>query len=221
MMALLTRLPTLSLAQFDSHWHKPHGDPLTLAIPTIRHVVQNVRLLKAEDLSDAGYHGIPEVWFDDLEAALGLQDAPGYAEAQADQVHFMDVAALRFLVMREDAVDGAAGPGDGRGVKLIRLLRRARGTERAAFHAAWSDDTDRARGRAVGAVRHVRADCRPTGDTDGELVFDAVRELWFGDLDALRAGPARSPQAWRELLEPDGTDPAASVNYVAVERRLR
>ncbi|PXY29375.1 hypothetical protein BAY59_17440 [Prauserella coralliicola] len=220
-MALLTKLPELSLEQFDAHWHKPHGDPLTLAISVIRHAVQNARLAAADDLIDAPYHGIPEVWLDDVESALKLQDDPAYAEAEADQVHFMDIPKLAFLLTTEEAVDGSAGPGDARGVKLIRLLRRAPGLDQAAFDAVWSDDRDVERGRAVGALRHVRSRSIPESYAAGEPAFDAVRELWFADLGALRAAPARDPRAWRELSEPTACDATASVTYIATERRLR
>ena len=119
-MALLTRKPGLTLEQFDTHWHKPHGIPLTLNIEGIRHSVQNARLADADDLADAPFDGIPEVWLDDLAAAAGMQQAPGYAEADADQQHFMDIPKLQFLLTDEEPVDGECGPGDTDGVNVIR-----------------------------------------------------------------------------------------------------
>jgi len=217
-IALLTKLPELSLAEFDAHWHRPHGDPLTLAISVIRHAVQNARLAEADDLITAPYHGIPEVWLDDAESALKLQQDPAYAEAEADQVHFMDIPKLRFLLTAEEAVDGHAGPGDATGVKVIRLIRRA--ASLAEFDAAWRDPADADRGRALGATRHVRSRSIPETYAAGqEPEFDAVRELWFPDLAALRAATAR--EEWRALFEPSYVDPNSSVTYVATERRLR
>ena len=132
-MALLTRKPGLTLEQFDSHWHKPHGIPLTLNIEGIRHSVQNARLADADDLADAPFDGIPEVWLDDLAAAAAMQEAPGYKEADEDQQHFMDIPKLQFLLTEEDPVDGEPGPGDADGVNVIRLLRRADGVEPEQF----------------------------------------------------------------------------------------
>lgn len=220
-VALLTKRPGLSLAEFDSHWHKPHGDPLTLNIVTIRHAVQNARLPAADDLTDAPFHGIPEVWLDDVEAALNLGTAPGYAAAEADQSRFMDVERTRFLITEEEAPNGEVGPGDGRGVKLIQLVRGTAGLSSEAFHTAWNDPADWERSRAVGAIRHVLSRCVPQSYAAARPPFDGLRELWFDNLDALRHAARRQPYTWRALFTPACVDPAASVSYVAVERRLR
>ncbi|WP_338595829.1 EthD domain-containing protein [Saccharopolyspora sp. SCSIO 74807] len=221
-MALLTKRPDLSLAEFDAHWHRPHGDPLTLAISIVRHAVQNSRLAAADDLIDAPYHGIPEVWLDDPGSALALQDDPAYAEADADQVHFMDIPKLRFLITAESAVDGSDGPGEATGVKLVRLLRADEGLSGDDFDRRFADSADRDRGRAVGALRHVRSRSIPESYVDGaQPEFDAARELWFPDLEALRAAPEKDADGWRELITPSCADSARSVTFIAAERRLR
>ena len=215
-MALLTRKPGLTLEQFDSHWHKPHGIPLTLNIEGIRHSVQNARLADADDLADAPFDGIPEVWLDDLAAAAAMQEAPGYKEADEDQQHFMDIPKLQFLLTEEDPVDGEPGPGDADGVNVIRLLRRADGVEPEQF-AQHSADAEH--GKAVGAIRHIRSRSVPESYVNGGPAYDVVRELWFEDLDAVRA--ASETEAWNELMNPDGADPERSVTYIATQRRLR
>ncbi|MFG2004912.1 EthD domain-containing protein [Spirillospora sp. NPDC048911] len=232
-MALLTKLPELTLEQFDAHWHRPHGDPLTLAIPLIRHAVQNARLAAAEDLTDAPFHGIAEIWLDNMAAVRGLPSDSAYLAAVADQKFFMDAGKLQFLCTLETSVDNAAVPAGPPAVKLIRLFRGEVAPGPAGLEAGPPDPpdvADRERGRAVGAVGHTWSRCIPIGDGgededgngDGETpAFDAIRELWFPDLGALRAAPARDPVAWDALCMPTGADPGSSNTYVATERRLR
>jgi len=221
-MALLTRKPELSLEEFDSHWHRPHGDPLTLNIEGIRHYVQCTRAGEADELSTASFDGVPQVWLDDLAAAAGLQEAPGYEEANADQVHFMDIPKLQFLLTDEDSVDGDGGPGEARGVDVLRFLRRRDGMSPEEFAGQWRDDADREQGQALGATRHIRSVSIPESYAEGtEPPFDGVRELWFSDIEAVRRAREQSPEAWEALINPAYADPDRSVTLVSTQRRLR
>jgi len=220
--ALLTKRPDLSLEQFDAHWHKPHGDPLTLNISLVRHLVHNARLADADGLITSSYDGIPQVWFDTLEDALGLQSDPAYAEADDDQEHFMDRPKLKFLLLGETAIDGESGPGDGKGVNLMSLVKRREGLSPDEFRAAFIDEADRENGRALGATRHIVSCSLPEAYMGEEPpAYDAVRELFFEDLDSLRAAESRAPDAWAALTSPAAIDAANSETYVAFQRRLR
>jgi hypothetical protein len=76
--ALLTKRHDLMLDQFDQHWRR-HAQ-LTLIMQRIRHLVQDARPAEANDLITSSYDGIPEVWFDLLGDALGLQRDTAYPE---------------------------------------------------------------------------------------------------------------------------------------------
>jgi uncharacterized protein (TIGR02118 family) len=215
-MALLSRKPDVSPEQFDAHWHHPHGDPLSLAIDTLRHYVQSTRKPVEPVAPNGPYDGIAEVWLDDVETAAGLTEHPKFAAAQADQVNFMQPDAVRYLMTEERAVVGEAGPGDATGVKLMHLVRRAEGSSPEDFHAQWAASSDAELGNALGAVRHVR--CH---SIDDEPTYDGVRELWFDDLPALQRAHAEEPESWQALFAPAIADPSHSALFVCTQRRLR
>ena len=201
--ALLTKRPDLSLEEFNKHWHSPHGDPLTLNIKVIRHLVQNARMAEADGIITSSYHGIPQVWFDTLDDALGLQPDPAYPEADADQEHFMDRPKLKFLLLKETALDGEVGPGDGTGVDLMVLVNRRAGATQEEFDSEFIADGDAERGRALGATRHIASRVLPEAHAGEEHpVHDAVRELFFTDLDGSKAARDLAPDAWEASRTP-------------------
>jgi uncharacterized protein (TIGR02118 family) len=221
-MALLSRRPGVAPEQFDAHWHHPHGDPLSLAIDTLRHYVQSTRKDVEPVSSAATYDGIAEVWLDDVETAAGLTEHPKFAAAQADQINFMQPDAVRYLMTEERAVTGEIGPGDGAGYKVMHLVRRPDGGSPEDFHAEWADPRDAELGAALGAVRHVR--CHSIDVTyagDEEPTYDGVRELWFDDLAALQRAHADQAESWRALFGPAVADTSRSTLLVCTQRRLR
>jgi uncharacterized protein (TIGR02118 family) len=215
-MALLSRKPDVSLEQFDTHWHHPHGDPLSLAIDTLRHYVQSTRRPVEPVAVNGAYDGIAEVWLEDVATAADLTEHPKFAAAQADQINFMQPDAVRYLMTEEQAVVGQTGPGDATGVKLMHLAKRATGCSPDDFHARWAGPRDAELGAALGAVRHVR--CH---SIDEEPAYDGVRELWFEDLQSLQRAHADEPETWQALLAPEIVDPSQSTLFVCTQRRLR
>jgi uncharacterized protein (TIGR02118 family) len=221
-MALLVRRPDVTPERFDAHWHRPHGDPLSLAIDTLRHYVQTTRVPADPVPEQAPYDGVAEVWLDDVATAAGLTEHPRFAEAAADQPNFMLPEAVRYLMTEERPVAGAAGPGDGTGIKLMHLVRRASGQSPTAFHAAWGSPRDAELGTALGAVRHLRCHCIGAAyDAGDDPPYDGVRELWFADLDALQRAQADAAESWQALLSPPEADAAGSALLVGTQRRLR
>jgi uncharacterized protein (TIGR02118 family) len=221
-MALLSRKPDVSPEQFDAHWHRPHGEPLSLAIDTLRHYVQSTRKPVEPMAANGPYDGIAEVWLDDVETAAGLTEHPKFAAAEADQVNFMLPHEVRYLMTEEQAVDGEPGPGEAGGIKLMHFVRRADGRAPQQFHAGWAGADDAELGNALGATRHVRCHCLDvTYDGDEEPVYDGVRELWFEDVGALRRAHADEPESWQALFAPAVADDARSTLFVCTQRRLR
>jgi uncharacterized protein (TIGR02118 family) len=221
-MALLSRKPDVSPEQFDAHWHHPHGDPLSLAIDTLRHYVQSTRKPVEPVAVNGPYDGIAEVWLDDVETAAGLTEHPKFAAAQADQINFMQPDAVRYLMTEEQAVTGDTGPGAAGGYKLMHLVKRAEGCSPEDFHADWAGPSDAELGAALGAVRHVRChSIDVTYNGDEEPTYDGVRELWFDDLQALQRAHADEPETWQALFAPAVADPSHSTLFVCTQRRLR
>jgi len=221
-MALLSRKPGVSPDQFDAHWHHPHGDPLSLAIDTLRHYVQSTRKDVEPVSPPTAYDGIAEVWLDDVETAAGLTEHPNFAAAQADQINFMQPDAVRYLMTEERPVTGDAGPGDGAGVKLMHLVRRAAGSSPEDFHAGWADPREAELGAKLGAVRQIRCHCVDAVYAgEEEPVYDGVRELWFDDLESLRRAHADEPESWQALFAPAVADESASMLLACTQRRLR
>jgi len=215
-MALLSRKPDVSPEEFDAHWHHPHGDPLSLAIDTLRHYIQSTRKPVDPVAVNGPYDGIAEVWLDDVETAAGLTEHPRFAAAQADQINFIQPDEVRYLMTEEQAVVGETGPGDATGVKLMHLVKRAPESSSEDFHAGWAGSGDAQLGAALGVVRHVR--CH---SIDEEPAYDGVRELWFEDLHALQRAHADAPESWQALLAPPTVDASQSTLFVCTQRRLR
>jgi uncharacterized protein (TIGR02118 family) len=220
-MALLSRKPDVSPEQFDAHWHHPHGDPLSLAIDTLRHYVQSTRKPIEPVASNGPYDGIAEVWLDDVQTAAGLTEHPNFAAAQADQVNFMLPDAVRYLMTEEHAVTGDTGPGEAAGVKLMHLVRRAASSSPEDFHADWPGSRDAELGTALGATRHVRCHSVDVTYSGDEPIYDGVRELWFDDLAALLRAHSDETESWRALFAPAVADGSRSTLFVCTQRRLR
>jgi uncharacterized protein (TIGR02118 family) len=221
-MALLSRKPDVTPEQFDAHWHRPHGDPLSLAIDTLRHYVQSTRKPVEPVAVNGPYDGIAEVWLDDIETAAGLTEHPNFAAAQADQVNFMLPHEVRYLMTEERAVDGDTGPGDGGGAKLMHLVKRAADVSPEDFHARWGNGADAELGQSLGATRHVRChSVDVTYSADEEPTYDGVRELCLSDMDALKRAHAGEPDSWQALFAPPVADTSQSTLFVCTQRRLR
>lgn len=186
--ALIPRRPDVTHAFFHQHWAGPHAE-LALRITTLRGYVQSHRVAPAPSgLPDAIYEGIAEVWFDDAATAAGMGEDPNYAEgALLDEPNFIDTDNLAFLLSEEQVQrEGPPVAKDDGGAKLMLLLRRADGLSGADFAAAVREA--RLADAAPDARRVTVAVAIPDMYADGaEPPYDAVAELWFSDLDALRA----------------------------------
>ena len=223
MFCAVPRRPDVSEQAFHDHWRHPHGS-MALEIEAARHYTQTHRA-ESDLLNETQrrYDGIVEVWFDSEADAVGLPANPDYQLYLApDEPNFIAVDGMHYVFTDEEIVD--AGPEAGRNsaqdqlwrwderpnsIKLIQLVE-------ADGDIPWAHADDRALGRAIGALRHVRCRPRQALHPDG-AAFVGIRELWWPTLTAFEAGVARGEAAFRALLD----RPARAVCLVGTAERLR
>ena len=68
---LLKRKPGLTHEQFLRHWKEVHAPIALKSAPGLRKYVQN-HMLQLPGV-ESEYDGIAELWFDDIESALGFE----------------------------------------------------------------------------------------------------------------------------------------------------
>lgn len=101
----LTRLPSLSRAEFQDYWYNTHG-PLVATVSQVLGIRRYVQLHSAPDpVSDAlrvsrgappAYDGVAQLWYDSLDELAVTMSGPGAREAVdlllEDERRFIDHA---------------------------------------------------------------------------------------------------------------------------------
>jgi uncharacterized protein (TIGR02118 family) len=178
--ALIPKRPDITVEEFHSHWRDIHA-PLAKRITTMRRYVQSHAIRTGPGgLPQAIYEGVAEVWFDDLETAVGMGEDPNYVNgAGADEPSFIDQSRLTFLFCREHLpFDGPTLTAGAPELKVLLLLARP------ANPGAWpADALAEAALELPGLTRLLFA----VSDTDlyqeGQP-FDTLVELSWVDLAA-------------------------------------
>ena len=186
--ALIPRKEGVSVERFHAHWRDVHA-PLARRIKTIRRYSQSHAIRQAVDgLPGSIYEGVAEVWFDDLDTALGMGADPDYVDgAGADEPNFIDQSRLTFLFCTDPLPDKAGGltPSDHE-VKSLLLLRNA-------SNGNWLDDQLIPCALKLPDVQRVGLARAIPGATEERQLFDAVLELSWPNLashDRAWADPA-------------------------------
>ncbi len=216
--ALIPRKDGVSIERFHTHWRDVHA-PLARRIKTIRRYAQSHALRTSVDgLPASIYEGVAEVWFDDLETALGMAADPDYINgAGADEPNFIDQSRLAFLFCTDPLPDKPGIPdglgGDHPEVKSLVLMRRASDggwIDRELIPAALQlPDVQR-----VGVARAI-----PGATQDGQA-FDAVLELsWRGLVAHDRAWADPAAEKLCEVIR-SGLDMDTSAGLVAEVQRV-
>lgn len=208
LFAAIPRRKDLAPQQFHDHWRHPHGT-MALSISTIRKYVQSHQIhCSLLDDRQTRYEGIAEVWMDNVADAAALGEEPTYVrDLVPDELAFIELAELRFLITEEDVI--VSGPDrraslsrgdacwydDDRAVniKLIQLMDAEGGKE-------WRSEHEAELGRAVAAIRHVCCSPVAAAYRASAAPFVGVRELWWPTLSAFQEGCAKAPAAWTRLL---------------------
>ncbi|PXY18425.1 EthD domain-containing protein [Prauserella flavalba] len=201
LFALIVRRPGLSQAAFSAHWRTVHG-PLALRIPGLRHYVQNhVQPWPFSPVEPPVLDGISEAWLDDAgpeDGTGGLHADPAYLEgARRDEPTFMDVTRHDYLRVEETAVLTRS---EGR-VKTVLLARRRARTASRQFQEAWFGSPTELK-RVPGLCRYVQNTVTGWPVGTARPAYDAVDELWWEDLPALRAAYADAA-TWALLCRGD------------------
>lgn len=95
----ITKLPTLSFADFSRYWQEVHG-PIGARIPRLRKLVQSVTVRRADDPAP-DYDGMAELWFESWEDLLAARQSPEWRAATADEANFIDPARTAYFVTQE------------------------------------------------------------------------------------------------------------------------
>lgn len=186
-LALIPQRPDISREEFHSHWISPHGE-IACGIDTLQRYVQCHRVRPGvPGLAEADYEGIAEVWFTDVETAAAMGEHPVYAEQVApDEPNFIDGDQLAFVFADEDVVAGGEHPEASEGIKAQLLLRRAPGSSRGDFAAAWAA-ADAESSAFPAATRVVRTVARAESYAEGDPPADGFAEFWWAGRDAFEA----------------------------------
>jgi hypothetical protein len=233
---LFARKPGLSRDEFSAYWSSRHAE-LATTFDQIKHYTQSHRYgdqSLVPSFASTWPDGCAETYYDDVASLEEMVALPRFsAELMEDEKNFMNLGNPRpLLVSEERPIDENGFDPDQRGVKLLVFAARQAGSDRDDFFAAWNHDDDAEIGRQLGASRHlvwrpltpegvlVQADLDSGGDDrdGGGGSYDAVRELWWHDREALDAGIEGNADAWNSLLRLDSIDAANSIPLIARER---
>ena len=102
----ITKRPDRSDAEFFRYWKDVHG-PIGARIPGLRHLVQSHTLLDLAGLRPPAFHGMAELWFDDLAALLAARQTPEFRASSADETHFINPAGVALFVTEEHEIASA------------------------------------------------------------------------------------------------------------------
>ncbi len=237
-VALLVRKDGMTHDEFTEHWQEEH----TPIAREIEGVVRYTTILPVEP-QNSEFDGIAELYFKDLDslhAALGSEGSRDYdpekgkaKEAREDVDNFLDIERRpRFIgeeFIEKDETDGDSversstenrtKSGDTTGLyKHSAFLVRKEGMSHDEFLDHWKNEHVPLAREIPGVVRYARV--VPTDPENSE--FDGVAELYFEELDALRAGLGHESSRDYDPEHPKANAPREDVdNFLDIGERPR
>ncbi len=222
----------LTREQFFAYWSSAHAE-LATTFKQIKHYTQAHRDGDQDLVPGFGEtwpDGCAETWYDDAAEVEAMVSEPRFAaELMVDEKNFMNLENPRPLLVSELALldENGFDPRD-RGAKLLIFAARPSGSTREEFVAAWTSEDDVALGHELGATRQalytpvtagvvIQTDLEDDSQQEGGGSYDAVRELWWRDREALEAATAADNEAWQRLLRADVLDRSRSITLIARE----
>jgi uncharacterized protein (TIGR02118 family) len=220
-VALLVRQSQLSHDEFVTYWQENH----TPIASEIEGVVRYHTVLPV-DAEAAEFDGIAELYFEELDALYDALGSPGSrdydpskemaAQARGDVDNFLAVEERPRLIgeeiVEEDETDGATS---GLYKHSAFLVRRSDLTHEA-FLDHWTRKHVPLARQIPGVVRYTRV----VPVTPEAAEFDGIAELYFEDMDALKA--ALGERGSRDYDPDDRRAKAAREdmdNFLAIEDR--
>jgi uncharacterized protein (TIGR02118 family) len=94
MMILLKKKPTLTDEEFAKYWLETHA-PLASKMPGLRKYVVNV--VRRPPNREPDYHGVVELWFDDIEVMRKAFTTPEGAATQKDTEAFASSVTTMYI----------------------------------------------------------------------------------------------------------------------------
>ena len=222
-VALLVRKDGLTHGEFVDHWQTEHT-PITR---DIEGVVRYATVLPAEPESSE-FDGIAELYFEDIDAlydALGSEGSRDYdptkgraKEAREDVDNFLAIERRPRLI-GEEVVEKDETDGDTTGLyKHSACLVRKEGMSHEEFLEHWANEHVPLAREIPGVVRYARV--VPTDPQSSE--FDGIAELYFEDIDALRAGLGHESSRDYDPDHPKAKAPREDVdNFLDIGERPR
>lgn len=207
MFGLIPRKPGITKQYFHDHYRHPHGT-LGRRISYMRGYTQSHQFdtdLLGPD--QRRFEACAEVWMDNVHAAQNFGTEPNYIDhVLPDENNFVDLDKLEWCFVTEDIIDGGvdwADPDSEYADKLFRLDERPMSVKLLQFilnegETPWEGDDDKALGRRIGALRHVRCKLSPEVHPEGAFCL-GVRELYWPTRLAMEEGIASDAEAWNLL----------------------
>jgi len=96
----ITKRPDLTDAEFFDYWKNIHG-PIGAQIPGLRRLVQSHTLVGQCEFRALDFHGMAELWFDDLAALAAARQTPEWRASTADEANFIDSTRVALFVTEE------------------------------------------------------------------------------------------------------------------------
>jgi uncharacterized protein (TIGR02118 family) len=222
-VALLVRQDGLSHDEFVDYWQTNH----TPIAREIEGVVRYATVLPA-DADAAGFDGIAELYFEELDAlydALGSEGSRDYdpakgkaKEAREDVNNFLALEERPRLIGEEIVEKDETGGDTTDLYKHSAFLVRKDGMTHEEFLDHWANEHVPIAREIPGVVRYARV--VPTEPEAAE--FDGIAELYFESLDALRAALGESGSRDYDPDHPKALEAREDVdNFLSLEDRPR
>ncbi len=89
--------------EFSRYWEHVHG-PIGARIPGLRKLVQSHGLIVPGDKRSPEFHGMAELWFDDMEALLAARESLEWKASSQDEANFIDHDRVAYFVSEERVI---------------------------------------------------------------------------------------------------------------------
>jgi len=96
----ITKRPDLTEEEFFDYWRNIHG-PIGARIPGLRRLVQSHTIAGQPEFRTSDFHGMAELWFDDLAALAAARQSVEWQASTADEANFIDQTKVALFVTAE------------------------------------------------------------------------------------------------------------------------